>query len=43
MVINVVLSNLFDTHYQLIRAYPAPGRAFRLSVNYLFQSKTAEK
>ncbi len=43
MVINVVLSNLFDTHYQLIRAYPSPGRAFRLSLNYLFQTKTAEK
>lgn len=31
--------NLFDTSYQLIRAYPAPGRSFYLSINYLFNQK----
>jgi len=30
------LFNLFNASYQLIRAYPTPGRSFYLSVNYLF-------
>ncbi|MDD4645861.1 MAG: TonB-dependent receptor [Bacteroidales bacterium] len=33
------VSNLLDTSYQLIRAYPAPGRSFYLTVNYLFNQK----
>ena len=32
--------NLFDASFQLIRGYPAPGRSFYLSVNYLFNQKT---
>lgn len=34
--------NLFDSDYQLIRAYPAPGRSFYLSVNYLFNQNSKE-
>jgi outer membrane cobalamin receptor len=34
------ITNLFDTGYQQIRAYPAPGRSFYLSVNYLFNQKS---
>ncbi|TSA39306.1 MAG: TonB-dependent receptor [Porphyromonadaceae bacterium] len=36
------ISNLFDTSYQLIRAYPAPGRSFYLSINYLFNQKISK-
>ena len=27
------ISNLFDDHYQVIAAYPAPGRAFYLGIS----------
>ncbi len=35
--------NLFDAQFQLIRAYPAPGRSFYLSVNYLFNQKIKKR
>ena len=35
--------NLFDTGYQLVRAYPAPGRSIYVSVNYLFNQKNPRK
>ncbi|MFA6128843.1 MAG: TonB-dependent receptor plug domain-containing protein [Bacteroidales bacterium] len=31
--------NLLDANYQLVRAYPAPGRAFYISVNYFINEK----
>jgi iron complex outermembrane receptor protein len=40
IVVTANMYNLFDTSYQLIRAYPAPGRSFYVSVNYLFNKKT---
>jgi vitamin B12 transporter len=40
IVISGNISNLLNTNYQLIRAYPAPGRSFYLSINYLFNQKS---
>jgi iron complex outermembrane receptor protein len=42
IVISGFVDNLFDTSYQLVRAYPAPGRSFCISVNYLFNQKNAK-
>lgn len=39
IVVSGNLYNLFNSSYQMIRAYPAPGRSFYLSVNYLFNQK----
>jgi iron complex outermembrane receptor protein len=36
------VNNITNYSYQLIRAYPAPGRSFLLTVNLLFNQKNAE-
>jgi len=43
LMLTATVSNLFNASYQLIRAYPAPGRSFYLSVNYLFNQKNQKK
>jgi vitamin B12 transporter len=40
IVVSGNVLNLLNSNYQLIRAYPAPGRSFYLSVNYLFNQKS---
>lgn len=43
LVLNGSVQNLANVQYQLIRAYPAPGRSFYLTVNYLFNRKSIKK
>ena len=43
LMLGATIGNLFNNRYQLIRAFPAPGRSFRLSVNYLLNSKVSAK
>ncbi|OFY49212.1 MAG: hypothetical protein A2X22_07605 [Bacteroidetes bacterium GWF2_49_14] len=40
VLISFRVNNLLNHSYQLIRAYPAPGRSFLLSMNYMFNQKS---
>ncbi len=40
IVVTGNITNLLNTDYQMIRAYPTPLRSFYLSVNYFFNDKT---
>ncbi len=39
VLISFRIHNLLNNSYQLIRAYPAPGRSFFISINYMFNQK----
>jgi len=41
-LISFRINNILNYSYQLIRAYPAPGRSFLFSVNFMFNQKKAE-
>ena len=36
--LRVVISNLFNTNYQVIRSYPMPGRAYFIKARFIFQT-----
>ena len=40
IILSATANNLFNTQFQLIRGYPAPGRSFYLSANYFFNQKS---